>query len=130
MARITLDADVVIAFLDANDGHHQAGVNALGGHLAASDEIFMCATTYAEVLVRPLQQGSDATVDQFLAAIVARIVDVDRALARSAAELRARHPRLRLPDALALATAGRTDAQLLTLDHDLQRIAANESQNS
>jgi predicted nucleic acid-binding protein len=129
VARVALDADVVIAFLDADDAQHQAGVNTLGGHLAAGDEIVICATTYAEVIVRPLQRGSDATVDEFLAAIAARIVDVDRALARSAAELRAAHPRLRLPDALALATARRTDAQLLTLDHDLQRIASSEPQD-
>jgi predicted nucleic acid-binding protein len=130
VARVARDADVVIAFLDADDAQHNAGVSALGGHLAAGDEIVMCATTYAEVIVRPLQRGTDATVDQFLAAIAVRMVDVDRALARSAAELCARNPRLRLPDALALATARRTDAKLLTLDQDLQRVSAREAQDS
>jgi predicted nucleic acid-binding protein len=127
VARVALDADVVIAFLDADDAQHEAGVRALGGHLAAGDEFFMCATTYAEVIVRPLQRGADAVVDEFLAAIAVRIVDVDRALARMAAELRARHSPLRLPDALALATSKRMDADLLTLDLDLQRITDSES---
>jgi predicted nucleic acid-binding protein len=86
----------------------------------------IAATVYAEVIVRPLQHGTDAKVDEFLAAIDAHVVDVDRALARHAAQLRARHTALRLPDALALATALTTDAQFLTLDRGLQRIADRE----
>jgi hypothetical protein len=46
---------------------------------------------YAEVIVRPLQHGTDAKVDEFLAAIGAHVIDVDRTLARQAAQLRARH---------------------------------------
>jgi predicted nucleic acid-binding protein len=127
VARVALDADVIIAFLDPGDAQHTAGVNALGPHLAQGDEIILCATVYAEVIVRPLQSRTDAKVDQFLAAIGARVVPIDRALARTAAELRARHGKVRLPDALALATALDADAELLTLDQSLKRIAARES---
>jgi predicted nucleic acid-binding protein len=81
---------------------------------------------YAEVIVRLLQHGTDGTVDAFLAAVGADIVDVDRALARRAAQLRGRHGALRLPDALSLATALARDADLLTLDRALQRIADRE----
>lgn len=77
--------------------------------------------------MRPLQHGTDAKVDEFLAAIGARLVDIDRALARRAAQLRARHGALRLPDALSLATALAAGAELLTLDRGLQRIADRES---
>ena len=83
-------------------------------------------TVYAEVIVKPLQHGTDGTVDEFLAAAGARVVDVDRALARRAALLRGRHRALRLPDALSLATALASDAHLLTLDRTLQRIADRE----
>jgi predicted nucleic acid-binding protein len=76
--------------------------------------------------VRPLQHGTDAKVDEFLAAIDAHVVNVDRALARHAAQLGARHTALRLPDAIALATALVTNAELLTLDRGLQRIADRE----
>jgi predicted nucleic acid-binding protein len=126
MARVALDADVVIAFLDPADAQHAVAVTQLGQHLAAGDELLIAATVYAEVIVRPLQQGTGDTVDEFLAAVGAQVVAVDRSLARVAAELRARHRRLRLPDAVALATALRRDARLLTLDRDLQQIAVKE----
>jgi predicted nucleic acid-binding protein len=126
VARVALDADVVIAFLDAADAQHAVAVDALGPHLAAGDELLISATVYAEVIIRPLQRGTAGKVDEFLAAVGAHVVDVDRVLARTAADLRARHRRLRLPDAVAMATALARDAQFLTLDRDLQQIAAQE----
>jgi predicted nucleic acid-binding protein len=126
MARVALDADVVIAFLDASDAQHDRAVELLGAHLATGDDTLIAATVYAEVIVRPLQNGSDAKVDEFLAAIGAHLVAVDQALARRAAELRAGHAALRLPGAISLATALAGAAQLLTLDRGLQRIAARE----
>jgi predicted nucleic acid-binding protein len=126
VARVALDADVVIGFLDPSDAQHDRAVQLLGAHLATGDDVLIAATVYAEVIVRPLQHGTDAKVDEFLTAIDAHVVDIDRPLARHAAQLRARHTALRLPDALALATALTADAQLLTLDRSLQRIADRE----
>ncbi|MGH2869571.1 MAG: type II toxin-antitoxin system VapC family toxin [Solirubrobacteraceae bacterium] len=126
MARVALDTDVVIAFLDPGDAQHAGAVQALGRHLAGGDEILIGATVYAEVIVRPLQQGTAEKVDEFLAAINAQVIVVDRLLARAAAGLRARHRAVRLPDAIALATALTRDAEFLTLDRDLQRIATKE----
>jgi predicted nucleic acid-binding protein len=126
VARVALDADVVIGFLDPSDAQHHRAVELLGAHLATGDDVLIAATVYAEVIVRPLQHGTDAKVDEFLAAIDAHVVDIDRPLARFAAQLRARHIALRLPGALALATALTADAQLLTLDRSLQRIADRE----
>jgi predicted nucleic acid-binding protein len=126
VARVALDADVVIGFLDPSDARHDQAVKLLGAQLAAGDDVLIAATVYAEVIVRPVQHGTDAKVDEFLTAIDAHMVDVDRALARHAAQLRARHTALRPPDALALATALTADAQFLTLDRGLQRIADRE----
>jgi len=126
MARVALDADVVIAFLDPSVAQHQQAVELLTEHLAGGDDILIAATVYAEVIVKPLQHGTDGTVDQFLAAVGAHVVDVDRALARRAAQLRGRHGAVRLPDALSLTTALINDARLVTLDRALQRIADRE----
>jgi predicted nucleic acid-binding protein len=126
VARIALDADVVIGFLDPSDAQHDKAVELLGARLATGDDVLIAATVYAEVIVRPLQNGTDDKVEEFLAAIDADIVDIDRALARHAAQLRSQHAALRLPDAIALATALAADAQLLTLDRSLQRIADRE----
>lgn len=127
MARVALDADVVIGFLDPSKAQHDRAVELLGAHLASGDDILIAATVYAEVIVRPLQHGTDARVDDFLAAIGAHVVAVDRALARRAAGLRGRYASLRLPDALSLATALAGAAPLLTLDRALQRIADREA---
>ncbi|MEX2193773.1 MAG: PIN domain-containing protein [Thermoleophilaceae bacterium] len=126
MAAVALDADVVIAFLDAADDQHERAIDQLRPRLAAGDAVLVSASVYAEVMVRPLQRGNDVEVDAFLDAIDATVVAVDRTLARRAAQLRARHRSLRLPDALSLATALAADAELLTLDHGLRRIANRE----
>lgn len=123
MARVALDADVLIAFLDPGDAQHEPAIEELRPRLTAGDELLVGATVYAEVIVRPLQHGTAATVDGFLDAAGVRFVTVDRAIARRAAELRAEHASLRLPDAMSLATALVSDADLLTLDKKLKRIS-------
>jgi predicted nucleic acid-binding protein len=123
VARVALDADILIAFLDPGDDQHAAAVTELRPRLTAGDELLIGATVYAETIVRPLQQGTDATVDQFLDSAAIAIVPIDRAIARRAAALRGEHPSLRLPDAMSLATASATGSMLLTLDKKLRRIA-------
>jgi predicted nucleic acid-binding protein len=126
VARVALDADVVIAFLDAGDDQHERAVDLLRPLLGAVAEIAIGASVYAEVMVRPLARGTGATVDEFIDAIGATVLAIDRELARLAAGLRARHRSLRLPDALSLATALVTDADLITLDQRLHRVARSE----
>ncbi len=123
MARVALGADIVIAFLDPGDDQHATAVAELRPRLAAGDELLAAATVYAESIVRPLQQGTAATVDDFFDAAGISIVAIDRAVARRAAMLRAEHQSLRLPDAMSLATAIVTDSALLTLDKKLRQVA-------
>ena len=127
MGAVALDADVLIAFLDASDDQHQRAIDLLRPRLAAGGRIVIAASVYAEILVHPLKRGSDQAIDDFLAAIGADVVAVDRDIARRAAQLRATHRSLRLPDALSLATAHATKADLLTLDQRLQKIARRTS---
>jgi predicted nucleic acid-binding protein len=126
VARVALDADVVIAFLDASDDQHADAVDLLRPRLAAGDEILIGASVYAEVVVRPLARGTGGRVDEFIDAIGATVPAIDRELARRAARLRARHRALRLPDALSLATALTVGAELVTLDQRLRHVARSE----
>jgi predicted nucleic acid-binding protein len=82
MARVALDADVIIAFLDPADAQHRRAVEELRRRLAAREEFVVAASVYAEVMVRPLARGAEATVDEYLDAVGARVVPIDRALAR------------------------------------------------
>jgi predicted nucleic acid-binding protein len=126
VARVALDADVVIAFLDAADDQHAHAVDLLRPRLAAGEEIVIGASVYADVMVRPLARGTGERVDEFIDAIGASVLAIDRELARRAADLRARHRSLRLPDALSLATALMAGADLVTLDQRLRRVARSE----
>ncbi|MGH2899818.1 MAG: type II toxin-antitoxin system VapC family toxin [Solirubrobacteraceae bacterium] len=127
MATVALDADVLIAFLDASDDQHQRAIDLLRPRLAAGARIVIAASVYAEILVHPLKRGSDQAIDDFLTAIGADVVAVDRDIARRAAQLRATHRSVRLPDALSLATAHAAEADFLTLDQRLQKIARRTS---
>ncbi len=121
MARVALDADVVIAFLDAADDQHHRAVETLRPCLAAGEEIVLGASVYAEIMVRPIARHTDAKVDAFLAAINATVIPIDRPSARLAAEPRGRHRSRRPHDARSLAAAITADAELLTLDSRLVR---------
>jgi predicted nucleic acid-binding protein len=123
VARVVLDADIVIAFLDPGDDQHAVAIAELRPRLAAGDELLIAATDYAETMVRPLQQETDATVEEFFDAVGISIVPIDRSIARRAAILRGEHHSLRLPDAMSLAAAIVTESTLLTLDKKLRRIA-------
>ncbi|HEX4345221.1 MAG TPA: PIN domain-containing protein [Solirubrobacteraceae bacterium] len=126
MAAVALDADVLIAFLDASDAQHDSSIDALRPRLASGEQILIAASVYAEILVRPLQRGSAHTVDAFIAAIGATIVPIDRDVARRAAHLRGARRTLRLPDAISLATALVSNADLVTLDRRLAKTAELE----
>jgi predicted nucleic acid-binding protein len=128
VGKVALDADVVIAFLDAGDDQHERAVELLRPQLQGAAEIVVGASVYAEVMVRPLARGTGEKVDEFIDAIGATVVTIDREVARRAASLRARHPSLRLPDALSLATSLMTGAELLTFHQRLRRVARNEQE--
>jgi predicted nucleic acid-binding protein len=102
-----LDAGIIIGVLDASDAHHATARRALSAAVERGDALAVPASAYAECLVGPARRGRDAmrAVDRFLLDLPADVEPVTRQLAARAAELRARHRRLRLPDALVLATA-------------------------
>lgn len=108
MGLSVIDAGVVIGLLDSSDVHHEGARRALAYALDRRDELILPASAYSEVLVAPFRAGEDAVakVEDFLASLAARIEPLTDVIARKAAELRAVHGRkLRLPDALVLATA-------------------------
>ena len=102
MALIVLDASVLIALLDPNDALHPAARAALSRH--AGDDLKLPASAYAESLVGPARRGRLAAAKQAIDALLLDIVPITSQVAEEAAELGARHPSLRLPDALVVAT--------------------------
>lgn len=119
MGLTVLDAGVVIGLLDASDSHHSGARNAIAAAQSRSDRLVLPVSAYAETLVEPYRrgEGSGEIVDRFLDGLAIAIEPIDRAVASAAAELRAAHRSLRLPDALVIATAIAIHAdRLLTTD--------------
>jgi predicted nucleic acid-binding protein len=129
VALIVLDASVVVAFLDPADRRNESAVSALEGY--AAEETVLPASAYAEVLVHAARVGELETVREKIKALLTRIAPIDEPVAEEAARLWARHPALRLPDALVLACgeALKADA-ILTADRrwrELPRVRVLEA---
>lgn len=114
-----LDAGVIIGFLDADDSHHDTARAALSNALDHGDRLFMAASALAECLVGPARRSQQAIelVRTVIDRLPVSVVDLDTEIATRAAILRARHRKLKLPDALVIATATTSGAdQLITTD--------------
>lgn len=107
MGRIVLDASVVLALFDPEDALHASAVKTVRGHRAAGAEFAVPASVLAEVLVGAARRGDDEADSRRRQVVAAfgQPIPVDEAVAVGAARLRARHDRIRLPDALVIATA-------------------------
>ena len=108
MGLTILDAGMLIGVLDGSDSHHESARRLLSAAVEEGDRIAVPASAYAEILVGPARRGPAARrgVDEFLADLPADVEPITRQTAARAAELRAAHgPRLKLPDALIVATA-------------------------
>ncbi len=120
MGLTLLDAGVIIGVLDGSDPHHASARAALSAALERGDALAVPASAYAEAQVGPARRGREAMrrLDAFLADLSIEVEPITRQVAGRAAQLRARHgPRLRLRDALVLATALHLKAErVLTTD--------------
>ncbi|MDZ7678229.1 MAG: PIN domain-containing protein [Acidimicrobiales bacterium] len=119
MGLIHLDAGVVIGLLDADDAHHETANAAIARIMGSRDRLAMAASAFTECLVGPQRRGHRevAVVEDLFEQLPIEIVDLDPSIARRAAALRAHHARLRLPDALVIATAVERSAdELITTD--------------
>lgn len=129
MALTILDAGVIIGVLDAEDAHHAGAREALAAAMDRGDRLAMPASAFAECLVAPARSGRDAmgAVDELLADLPAEVEPITRQIASRAAMLRATHGRrLRLPDALVLATALHLRAdRVLTTDAGWPRVGVS-----
>jgi predicted nucleic acid-binding protein len=117
---LTLDANVLIGWLDRQDACHQRAVDIIDSH--EWDEFATATVTLAEVLVRPALNGA---YDEHLDAITAldvHLFGIDGDLVRSVTDLAA-HERLRGPDAAVLTVAMRTSSAIATLDRRLAAAA-------
>lgn len=125
MGALILDAGVLIGLLDTADAHHEAAVDDVEAADLRSDDLVTPASAYSEALVGFARAGRVADASEAIAAMGIVVTPLTAAIGEHAAQLRAAHERLRLPDAIVLATARVLDAELLTYDDRLARVADN-----
>ena len=103
MAVVVFDSDVLIAFLSATDANHEGAVATVRKSLEPPSRRMISAVNYSEILIGPLQAGTQRRVEEMLVKLGIETISVDMALAERAAAVRAK-TNLALPDAYALAT--------------------------
>jgi predicted nucleic acid-binding protein len=117
MGEVVLDSSVLLGFLDTTDRHHGAALRVITDAVTAGDTVVLPASVLAEVLVGAARQGADVRdeAERRLLDAVDRLQPVDRDVVH-AADVRAQHRTVRLPDALVIATGRALDARVLTAD--------------
>jgi predicted nucleic acid-binding protein len=120
---LILDASVLIGLLDTADSHHDRAIDDVEAADHEGDRLLLPASAYSETLVafaraRRIQEAREAITSMGIT-----VVSLTDTIAECAAELRARHRQLRLPDAIVLATAQEFGARLLSYDRRLSQLA-------
>jgi predicted nucleic acid-binding protein len=120
---LILDASVVIALLDTADAHHQQAVGDAEAADLEGHTLIIPASVYSEALVAFARAGRLRDARDALGGMGIEVEPLTASVAERAAELRARHQRLRLPDAIVLACAGALGGKLLSYDRYLMQLA-------
>lgn len=123
MARLIIDASVLIAYKDPEDAKHADALAFFSRHQA--DELTIPASVYAEVLVHPIRLGARQVreMEETIADLGIAVAPLTRAMGRRAAEIRARYGKLGLADAFVIATGDVLDQEVATADASWRKIS-------
>lgn len=124
MEALILDASVLIGLLDTADAHHERSVDNIEAADRARRPLLLPASAYSETLVAFARAGRLRDAREAVAAMGIAVMPLTETIAERAAELRASHERLRLPDAIVLATAQEQRGELLSYDRRLSQLAS------
>jgi predicted nucleic acid-binding protein len=119
---LILDASVLIGLLDTADAHHTRALDDVERADEAGRALVVPASAYSEALVAFARAGRVREAREAISAMGVTIAPLTATMAEGAAALRARHERLRLPDAIVVACAQELDGELLSYDQRVRRI--------
>ena len=124
MEALVLDASVLIGLLDTADSHHERAIDEVEAADHEGRQLLLPASAYSETLVAFARARRLDEARHAIGAMGITVVPLTDTIAERAAELRARHTSLRLPDAIVLASAQEIDGSLLSYDRKLSRLAS------
>jgi predicted nucleic acid-binding protein len=119
---LILDASVLIGLLDTADAHHTRALDDVERADEAGRALVVPASAYSEALVAFARAGRVREAREAISAMGVTIAPLTATMAEGAAALRARHERLRLPDAIVVACAQELDGELLSYHQRVRRI--------
>jgi predicted nucleic acid-binding protein len=120
---LILDASVLIGLLDTADTHHDRAIDDVEAADREGLQLLLPASAYSETLVAFARAHRLEEARLSITAMGISVVAFTDTIAERAAELRARHNRLRLPDAIVVATAQEMGGNLLSYDRRLSQLA-------
>ena len=127
MEALILDASVLIGLLDTADAHHDRAIDDVEAADRAGQRLLLPASAYSEMLVAFARAGRLSEARNAVADMGIAVIPLTESIAERAAELRASHERLRLPDAIVLASAQEEGGELLSYDRRLSQLADKHS---
>jgi predicted nucleic acid-binding protein len=119
MGALVVDANVIIAYLLRDNALHAIAQSALATSRARGDTFVLPASVLSESMVGGFRNGTSDELRRRIVALFGPVRTMDEEIALAAAELRARHRSLRLPDALVVATGVVDRLPVLTCDRRL-----------
>ncbi|MFN0061998.1 MAG: type II toxin-antitoxin system VapC family toxin [Myxococcaceae bacterium] len=124
--RVAVDSPPLIYFLDGRSELAARFAPLFEAAESGRNELVVSTIALAEVLAGPLSHGNEALAERYRKVLASSpgfsLQPVDAEVAATAARLRARY-RLKLPDAIQLATAVTTGCHaLVTHDRDFSRV--------
>lgn len=123
MEPLILDASVLIGLLDTADAHHAQAIRDTEAADKMGRPLLVPASAYSEALVAFARANRIKDAREAIISMGLTIMPLTAPIAEHAAELRARHERLRLPEAIVLASAHELTGDLLSYDRNLARLA-------
>ena len=127
MEALILDVSVLIGLLDTADAHHDRAIDDVEAADRDGRQLLLPAGAYSETLVAFARACRLDEARRAIAAMGITVVSLTDTIAERAAVLRARHNRLRLPDAIVLATAQEMGGGLLSYDRRLSQLAGKRA---
>jgi predicted nucleic acid-binding protein len=124
---LILDASVLNGLLDTADAHHNRAIDDVEAADREGRQLLLPASAYSETLVAFARARRLEEARRAITAMGITIVSLTDTIAERAAELRAHHTRLRLPDAIVLATAQEMGGSLLSYDRRLSQLAGKRA---
>jgi len=120
MARLVLDASVLIAMIDRSDKHHAWAFDLF--RQTTDHALILSALTLTEVMVRPMRNGREDQMRTAIESLRIEKVAFDSADCEPVAYIRA-STSMKLPDAVVLHTAQVSNSSLATMDKALAKNA-------